>query len=105
MLQNQQQQQAAQLLLGPGQTSAVGYLPITPVHQQLSGTANGLLAAQAAASSAQPASAVAALANAQAQALALQQMQQYGIATLPVSSNASIHNQLALAAQQHQGNR
>jgi hypothetical protein len=121
----QNQQQAAQLLLAPGQTPTVGYLPLTQVHQQLPGTANGLLAAQTAASSAQPTSTIAAIANAQAQvsffgflksigflceifqflnfkALALQQMQQYGISGLPISSNASLHSQLALAAQ-HQG--
>ncbi|KAI6182056.1 hypothetical protein M3Y97_00339200 [Aphelenchoides bicaudatus] len=87
-----QQQQAAQLLLAPGQASTVGYLPITQVHQQLPGAANGLLAQTAGA--AQP---TAIQAVAQAQALAIQQMQQqYG---LPAASNASLHSQLALAAQ------
>lgn len=89
------------MLLAPGQNPAVGYLPITQVHQQLP-TANGLLAAQV--SSAQQQNMVStALGTAQIQALALQQMQQYGLSGLPVSSNATIHNQIALAAQQHQG--
>lgn len=66
------------------------------MHQQLPTAANGILAAQV--SSAQPTSVVSAIAS--AQALALQQMQQYGLSGLP---NTSLHNQLALAAQQHQG--
>lgn len=99
-MQNQQQP-ATQLLLAPGQNpAAVGYLPITQVHQQMP-TANSILAAQAG-SVQQPSSvSAAALASAQAQALAIQQMQQYGLTNMSVSSNTAIHNhQLALAAQQ-----